>query len=265
MQPRRAAHEPPGTTPPGSPLAPGSPAVALKEALLGKLVLLLPGKTPEELAEIYRFATRQPSPEPQPATGRTLPEQVRADGFSCAQGGPAYVFRWTGRDWEVVFRGGRMFRLRKSLGARYLDYLLHEPNEPIPAFDLEVEIQPEKAEARVRVSFQPDSDAQATREYRAELERLAAKQAAAKAAGDQEEVERLEGEIEAFQSALRAGGGAADTGERARNNVRKAVAAVIQKLSEGGPEERAFAEHLRDHLSIGHECLYSQPQGRIWE
>jgi hypothetical protein len=35
----------------------------MREALLGKLVLLLSGKTPEELAAIYRFATGQPLPE----------------------------------------------------------------------------------------------------------------------------------------------------------------------------------------------------------
>jgi hypothetical protein len=74
----------------------------------------------------------------------------------------------------------------------------------------------------------------------------------------------LEGQIAALESALKADGGAADTGERARDNVRKAVAVVLEQLSGGGPEEKALAEHLQTHLSIGHECLYSQPQGRIW-
>ena len=191
---------------------------------------------------------------------------ILADGPAQAgtQGSPPYVFRRVGKHWQVVFAGGRMFRLRKTLGARYLDYLLHEPNEPIRAFDLEVEVQPEKGEARVRNTFQPDSDAQAMREYRQALPRLKAQRADAKAAGDLERVAHLGRDIEAFESALREGGGAADTGERARNNVRKAVAAVMEKLSEGGAEEKAFAEHLRTHLSIGIECQYRQPQGRIW-
>ncbi len=38
----------------------------------------------------------------------------------------------------------------------------------------------------------------------------------------------------------------------------------LPPLSKGGPEEREFAEHLRAHLSIGSECRYSQPKGRIW-
>jgi hypothetical protein len=99
----------------------------MREALLGKLLLLLSRATPEELAAIYRFVTGQPLPESQPGIGRTLPEPVLADGSSQAgtQGGPACVFRRVGRHWEVVCGGGRAFRLRNTLGARHLDYLLH--------------------------------------------------------------------------------------------------------------------------------------------
>ncbi|MCX6037141.1 MAG: hypothetical protein NTW99_04500 [Chloroflexi bacterium] len=86
----------------------------------------------------------------------------------------------------------------------------------------------------------------------------------AQAAGEPEEVARLEGEMEALKSALK-GAGAADTGERAFDNVRKALRVVLEQLRSGGPEEQAFAEHLRTHLSIGFECLYTQPQGRIWD
>jgi hypothetical protein len=46
--------------------------------------------------------------------------------------------------------------------------------------------------------------------------------------------------------------------------MRKAVRVVLEQLRSGGPEEQAFAEHLLTHLSIGFECLYSQPQGQIW-
>ena len=178
-----------------------------------------------------------------------------------AKGGRDYSLRWTGRDWKVIFAGGRAFRLRNILGARYLDYFLHNPNDPIQAFDLEVEVQPEKGEARVRGSLQPLSAAQALREYRQDLRRLQMERA--QAAGEPEKVARLEGEMEALKSALK-GAGAADTGERAFDNVRKALRVVQEQLRSGGPEEQAFAEHLRTHLSIGFECLYTQPQGRIW-
>jgi len=78
------------------------------------------------------------------------------------------------------------------------------------------------------------------------------------------EVKGLDAEIAVLEAVLQEGRGAADTGERARDNVRKALALVLRQLREGGPEEKAFAEHLRTHLSIGQECLYSQPEGRVW-
>ena len=176
-----------------------------------------------------------------------------------AECGPVYVFRWTGRDWMVVFGGGEPFYLEDTLGARYLDYLLHHPNVPITAFELEVAVQPQKGEARSRNSIQPESDPQARREYREELQRLEVERA--EAAGEPEEVARLTSEIEALKSALK-GVGAADTGERARVNVRKAVVVVLGQLRKRGREEQALAEHLRRHLSTGYECLYSLEEGR---
>ena len=164
----------------------------------------------------------------------------------------------------MVFDGGGEFHLEDTLGARYLDYLLHHPNEPIAAFDLEVAITPEKGEARFRNSIQPESDLQALREYRQELCRLQVEKENARVAGEPEEVARLEGEIEALESALKGGGATRDTGERAFDNVRKALRVVREQLRTGGPEAMAFAEHLRTYLSTGLECLYSQPEGRIW-
>jgi len=231
----------------------------MKEALLGKLVMVLSRATPEELAATYRFATGEPLPDAKMnAEGR----MQSAEYGSRPGGGPAYVFRWTGRDWQVVFDGGRPFYLEDTLGARYVNYLVHHPNVPISAFDLEVAIQPEKGEVRSKNSIQPESDAQALRQYRQELHRLQAEKV--EAAGEPEEVARLEGEIEALLSALKEGVRAPDNGERARGNVRKAVAAVRAQLRKGGVEQKAFAVHLQRHLSLGHECLYSQPDVRIW-
>jgi hypothetical protein len=238
----------------------------MREALLGKLVLVLSRATLEELAAIYRFATRAPLPDRE-RDARICPQKRgRGDGSSEAGDAskPPYLFRWTGRDWEVVLGGGRAFHLPNVLGPRYVNYLLHEPNVPISAFDLEVAIQPEKGAARCRNSIQPESDARALREYAREMRRLQECRERAQAAANPEEVARLEGEIDAVEAALQ-GSSAADTGRRARDNVRKAVAVVLEQLRGGGPEERALVEHLEAHLSIGLECLYSQPDGRIWE
>ncbi|MCX6926601.1 MAG: hypothetical protein NT154_25845, partial [Verrucomicrobia bacterium] len=86
-----------------------------------------------------------------------------------------------------------------------------------------------KGEARCRNSIQPESDARAMREYAQELRRLQAERDAAWGAEGGTEVARLEGEIEAVEAALQ-GSSAADTGRRARDNVRKAVAVVMEQL-----------------------------------
>jgi hypothetical protein len=181
-----------------------------------------------------------------------------------AEGAAQYLFRKAGIEWKVIFEGGRAFYLRDTLGARYLDYLLHDPNKTISAFELEAAITPEKGEARSKDSIQPQVDARAKREYRQALDTLGEERESAGVAGDRDKVSRLDGEIEALKSALKAGDGADDTGERARANVRKALDVVMAKLSKGSREEKALGEHLQSHLSTGYECLYSQPKGRIW-
>ena len=106
--------------------------IDVREVLLGKLVMVLSRATPEELAAIYYFATGKPLESAGCGVRGAELKRGRADGSSTpgAKGGRAYVFRWTGRHWEVIFAGGRAFRLRNTLGARYLDYLLHKPNDP---------------------------------------------------------------------------------------------------------------------------------------
>jgi hypothetical protein len=224
----------------------------MEEALLGRLVMVLSRAAPEELAAIYRFATGETSESAE--CGVRSAELKRKS---------PYVFRKVGSHWRVVFDGAAEFHLGDTLGARYLDYLLHRPNQAVSAFDLEVAIQPEKGEARSRNCIQFESDPQARREYRQALRRLQEEREAARAAGEGKAAERLAGQIEALESALK-GGGATDTGERARSNVRLAIRTVMARLEKGGPEERLFAAHLRKHLSLGYECLYSEPQGRIW-
>jgi hypothetical protein len=179
------------------------------------------------------------------------------------KGKSPYVFRKVGRHWQVVFAGGEPFYLEDTLAAKCSDYLLHHPNNPITSFDLEVEVRSEKGAARARNSIQVDSDARALREYRDELSRMRAEKQRAQAAGQQQGVARLEEDIQALESELR-GGGPTDAGERAYDNVRKAFSVLMGHLGRGGPGQRAFGEHLRTHLSIGFECLYSQPEGRIW-
>jgi hypothetical protein len=238
---------------------------------------------PEKMRPIARILGWEPSSDKERAFLQEMPSQGNADcgmriaeweegtadaGCSMLDTGrkrkEKCVFRWTGRDWMVVFDGEGPFYLPPTLGARYVDYLLHHPNLPIPAFDLEVLITPEKAAARCINSIQRDSDALSRRQYREALDGLKERAKEAQLAGNLDEAERLREEIAAYESALKESGVAPDTGRRAYNNVRYAVGAVRAHLSKGGPAERAFAEQLRLHLSIGLECLYTQADGLVW-
>jgi hypothetical protein len=239
----------------------------MREALLGKLLPLLVGASAQQLAAIYRFLTGQSLPHLQAAVAdiETMPTAGNGSVPTGARTGSSYQFHRKGRRWEIVFDGGQPFFLKDTLGIRYLNYLLHHPNEPISAFDLEVAIVPDKQEARALNSIQPQVDGRAKREYRQALHRLQAVREEAQAKGDLSTVSRLGGDIEALESALKDGGGPSDAGERARLNVHKAIRLVLSNLLSGGEDQRAFAQHVREAVSLGYKCLYNQSQGRIWE
>lgn len=176
------------------------------------------------------------------------------------------VFRRAGSHWDVRFEGGEVFHLEDTLGARYLAHLLQHPGEVISAFDLEVAICPDKANARARDSIQEQLDPETVRSYMRELSRLRVEREAATEDGDAARVERLDQEIEAVEAALRGSGGdGGDAGERARGNVRKAIGKLRLRLSRGSQEEREFARHLLSFVSTGYECVYRQPRSRAWE
>ena len=174
------------------------------------------------------------------------------------------VFRKAGSRWRVIFDGGLEFDLEDTLGARYLDYLLHHPNVAISAFDLEVAIRPEKAGARSRNVVQSEANPERTRAYLRELSRLRAEREDASDSGRLAEADRLDGEIGALEEAVRNGGRARDTGERARSNVNKALAVVRRRLARGDAAERAFGEHVERFVSVGYQCMYAQPGGGCW-
>jgi hypothetical protein len=165
----------------------------------------------------------------------------------------------------VRYEGRTKFHLAITDGAKYLDVLLHQPNAVIRALELERSVKPDKAEVRDANSAQKTLDSQALRELRSELEELEAELAEAEASGQVATAERLQGEIELIKNhvvktALLGG----DSGERARNNVRKAIGRVLARLRKGGAPEQAFAKHLTESLSLGYEVVYSQPAGKIW-
>lgn len=174
------------------------------------------------------------------------------------------VFRKQGRLWKVVVDGTPEIHIEDTLGARYLDYLLHHPGEAITAYDLEVTITPEKSDVRSKTTIQTDLDPDTIRNYLREIEKLRGKREQAADEGRQSEVDRLDGEITEIEAALKKGGIAADTGERARGNVSKAITAVQRKLLKGDKYEKAFGAHIKDCVSMGYSFRYCHPTGGAW-
>ena len=243
------------------------PPERAKEALLGRLLLLLFRASFEELAAVYRFAKGLLGAGTQSGGTDSAPSQVPREAAAepGAHGSPAYVFRRAGSHWRVVFAGSGEFYLPDTLGTRYLDYMLHHPNQAIAAFDLEVAIQPEKAGARSKDSIQEKLSPEAARRYLRELTRLRAEREEAAETGRLTEADRLDGEIGFIEEALRGGGQSGDAGERARSNVNKALALVRRRLAKGGRAEREFGEHVERFVSIGYQCMYAQPPGGCWD
>lgn len=177
---------------------------------------------------------------------------------------PRYTFEKKGSQWEGWFDGGH-FYLIDSLGAKYLDYLLHHPKESIRAFDLEIAIRPEKAGARPKNSIQNDLDSHAIHEYLRDLDRLRNERDKAKEDADESKIEGLDEQIEFIETALEKKRQFPDTGEQARDNVRKAIGAVREKLRKGNKYGKAFGKHIEQFVDTGYECIYKQPEGRIWK
>ena len=92
-----------------------------------------------------------------------------------------FLFRQAGSICQVVFEESPVFHIENTLGAKYLDYLLHHPNTLIRAFDLEKTINPEKGKARGVTSIQKAVDERAKREAREELPELQAQREVAQA------------------------------------------------------------------------------------
>ena len=208
----------------------------------------------------------QASPETLAAVERILYYEGAGIGRAeRGEGARRFSFRKAGSHWRVVFAGNPEFYLEDTLGARYLDYLLHHPNEPISAFDLEVEIQPEKAKARPKDSVQENADSDTIRSYLREIDELRGRRERAADEGRQDEIERLDEEIAQIGAGLKKGGTAADTGERARSNVNKSLALVRRRLAKGGRAEREFGQHIQSFVKVGYECMYAHPDGGCWE
>jgi len=223
----------------------------MRAAIPTDLLLRLMNATPEQFAAVERILCVA---APLANTEKAAMETAR------------FVFQPMGSVCAVRFDGGARFHIPNTDGVKYLNHLLHHPNEVIRAFDLEVAVKPFKADARETNSVQLAADARTLREARAELVELAIELAEAEAEGNTERANGLEAEIDRIkQFVLKPTLLTGDTGERARDNVRKAIGKVIAKLRHGSAAEQAFASHLTQSISLGYDVVYTQPAGKVWQ
>lgn len=216
----------------------------MRDSLPTDLLHKLMSATPEQFAAVERILA--------------LPPAIHG-----AHGTRRRSFAHCGDHWKILFDGSEL-HLADSLGVRYLDHLLHRPNQPIAAFDLERAIVPEKASARAVNSREAAGHGGNTRGSLRELGLLRAERDHTMERGDWAGAERLDVEITVLEAQLMQGRRTHDTGERARNNVRKAIGAVVRGLHRGDAAQKVLALHLGRFVDTGYACVYHQPPGAEW-
>lgn len=226
------------------PQRPTCPRATVRDSLPTALLHKLMCATPEQFATVERILATPP-------------------GMNGVNGSRRRSFSRCGDHWKVIFDGHEL-HLVQSLGARYLDHLLHRPNQPIAAFDLERAIVPAKASARATHSSSAAENGETMRQCLRELARLRAERDETVELGDYGRGERADEDITMLEAQLKQGRRAHDTGERARNNVRKAIGAVVRGLHRGDASQKFLAVHLGQFVDTGHACVYHQPPGAEW-
>jgi len=184
-----------------------------------------------------------------------------------AENNPQYLFRQEGAKWKVIFNGCTPFYLNDTLGARYLGHLFHHPNNPIHALELESAVKPEKATVRTAETPHKLLDAKARRQYEKKLQQLVAERGGMGETASEMELGEIEGEIDALNKILLSKEAlvASDAGEKARNNVRKAIVSVsstLRSLDERGA--KPLEQHISQCLSLGYTLNYNKPETIVW-
>lgn len=154
------------------------------------------------------------------------------------------------QQWRISM-GEREVLVADWLGMRYLAVLLDSPGTQVSA----AELAGQSAEVG---GAQPVLDARAVTEYRRRLEQL--REEIADAAADEARLDRAQREYDALTEELMRsqglGGRArtfANTDERARTSVRKALKRVVERIR---AEDPVVADIIEKHLVTGFVCCY---------
>ncbi|MFZ5893647.1 MAG: ATP-binding protein [Myxococcota bacterium] len=174
-----------------------------------------------------------------------------------------FTFQLEGESWNVAF-GEQSFRLRDSLGLRYLARLFEAPNRAISALELSGAVRDDASEAATGLVDAGDAgellDEPARKSYQARVRELQRELAEAEAFADLGRTHRLRQELEFLTAELsravglggrtrRAGG----AGERARSAVQRRIKNALDRIREHSPELAALLERS---VKTGSDCIF---------
>jgi tetratricopeptide (TPR) repeat protein len=199
----------------------------------------------------------EPAPSPVRAPGPTAP---------AASGGLPFSMVREGEYWAVAYQGAT-FRLKDSLGLRYLERLVAQPEQEIHVLELAGGRDASGGEPAGATIDAGDAgellDPEARESYRRRLEDLREEMAEAEAAGDGFRASRAREEIEFLGAELsravglggrgRRAGGAA---ERARSAVQRRIRNALDRIAEHAP---GLTSYLEQAIKTGTFCIYRPP------
>ncbi len=214
-----------------------------------------------------RLSTRPPARRSAPAAAAAIATATETNAGSAPPtetAGLPFSLVLEGETWSI-WHAGQAFRLRDSLGLRYLARLFEQPNRGVSALELSG-----VAPSEFKLVDQSDAgellDEQARRSYQARCRELTSELEEAEAFSDLGRVARLREELSALSAELsravglggrvRRAGGAA---ERARSAVQRRIKNALDRIREQSP---ALAELLERSVRTGAECMFLPEQAQ---
>jgi tetratricopeptide (TPR) repeat protein len=216
-------------------------------------------------ADLAEALLRCPRPDRERAAEVLAQAQAEAETMGMSERAAA----WARRLHDLTNRGATISRRRghwvlalgerqavvpDRVGVRYLARLLVNPGRPVPA----LELAGGAAQPGLRSSLQPVLDDRARRAYRRRVEELTTEldrvEDPARAARLRRELDALWGELRRVTGMGGRSRDFADSAERARTAVRKAIKRAVDEVTAADPEIGAL---LRTTVTTGTSCVYT--------
>ncbi|MDP8904012.1 MAG: hypothetical protein M3N29_01625 [Chloroflexota bacterium] len=169
------------------------------------------------------------------------------------------VFRRDG-EYRLILYESDVFRLKETVGLRYLGKLLASPGREIHVLDLV------GSDLGLASDAGPVLDAEARRAYRERIRELTEELADAERAADLAQAARCREELEFLRAEVASGEGlggrdrpAGSTSERARQAATKALKSALARIAAQSP---GLGRHLASTIRTGTYCRY-EPDPRL--